>query len=89
MTGMAQWRGGPNQDWPFRIPGQQGALPQMSQQLGSLPQLSQQLGSLPQMSQQQLGSLPQISQQMALPNMTNMTMQQQLALQVGSAIDWI
>lgn len=76
MTGMAQWRAPSSQDWPFRMPGQQGSIPQLSQQLGSLPQMSQQLGSLPQMSQQQLGNLPQMSQQMALPNLA---MQQQMA----------
>ena len=69
MTGMGQWRGPSSQEWPFRMPGQQA----------SLPQLSQQLGSLPQMSQQQLGSLPQMGQQMSLPSMA---MQQQMAQQM-------
>lgn len=74
MAGMTQWRGAGSQEWPFRMPGQQGSLPQ----LGSLPQMSQQLG-LPQMSQQQLGSLPQMGQQMALQPLA---MQQQMAQQM-------
>ena len=78
MAGMTQWRGPSSQEWPFRMPGQQGSLPQLSQQLGSLPQMSQQLG-LPQMSQQQLGSLPQMGQQMALQPLA---MQQQMAQQM-------